>query len=270
MLGALVLSFTTVGATGVSASAKRGYIILQSTTSTQNSGLLNDLIPKFRAKTGIDVRVVAVGTGQALKNGRNGDGDVLLVHARAAEDRFVAAGFGIERRDVMYNDFVIVGPAEDRARINAMTDAAAALSKIAALRTIFVSRGDDSGTHIRERALWRHAGIDPRTASGTWYREAGSGMGTTLNVAVGMGAYTLTDRATWVGFRNKGDFRVLVSGDRRLFNPYGVILVNPARHSHVNADGGRAFIAWLTGPEGQTAISSFRVDGVQLFHPTGK
>ena len=267
---ALALCLTVSGNMPVSASGGRGYIVLQSTTSTQNSGLLTYLIPKFRTKTGIDVRVVAVGTGQALKNGRNGDGDVLLVHARAAEDRFVAQGYGIERQDVMYNDFVIVGPAEDRAQINGMRDAAAAFAKIAAQRAIFVSRGDNSGTHIRERALWAGAGIDPVVASGSWYREAGSGMGTTLNVAVGMGAYTLTDRATWVGFRNKADFRLLVAGDHRLFNPYGVILVNPARHAHVNAAGARAFIAWLTGAEGQAAIASYRVDGVQLFYPVEK
>ena len=229
-------------------------------------GLLDHLIPIFRNKTGIGVRVVAVGTGQALKNGRNGDGDVLLVHARAAEERFVATGFGIERRDVMYNDFVVVGPAADPAGIRGASDVTAALAKIATRRIAFVSRGDESGTHIRERSLWAFT-IDPDGFSGGWYRETGSGMGATLNVAVGMGAYAITDRATWVGFRNKADFGILVAGDRRLFNPYGVILVNPVRHRHVNAVGGRAFIRWLTGPEGQAAIGSFRVDGIQLFHP---
>ncbi|MGB0631873.1 MAG: substrate-binding domain-containing protein, partial [Alphaproteobacteria bacterium] len=242
LIGCLVAIETVAAQAGA---AKRDYIILQSTTSTQNSGLLGYLIPIFRIGSGIDVRVVAVGTGQALKNGRNGDGDVLLVHARAAEDRFVASGFGIERRDVMYNDFVIVGPRADPVAIRGLTDVAAAFAKIASGQVPFVSRGDESGTHMRERALWSNAGIEPETSSGTWYRAAGSGMGATLNVAVGMGAYTLTDRATWVGFRNKADLRVLVEGDRRLFNPYGVILVNPARHGHVNAAGGRAFIAWL-------------------------
>ena len=265
--GLLAFFLAAVGFGEAFATMQRDYIILQSTTSTQNSGLLRFLIPRFTAKTGIDVRVVAVGTGQALKNGRNGDGDVLLVHARSAEDRFVAGGFGIERRDVMHNDFVVVGPAEDPAKIGSMSDVTAAFATIAARRAIFVSRGDDSGTHIRERALWKDAAFDPQSASGKWYREAGSGMGTTLNVAVGMGGYTLTDRATWVGFRNKREFRVLVEGDPRLFNPYGVILVNPARHRHVNAGGGRAFIAWLTGSAGRAAIAAYRIDGVQLFHP---
>lgn len=261
------VALTVSGFLNVSGAAPREYIVLQSTTSTQNSGLLDHLIPIFRNKTGIGVRVVAVGTGQALKNGRNGDGDVLLVHARAAEERFVAKGFGIERRDVMYNDFVVVGPAADPAGIRGASDVTAALAKIATRRIAFVSRGDESGTHMRERSLWAFTDIDPDGFSGGWYRETGSGMGATLNVAVGMGAYAITDRATWVGFRNKADFGILVAGDRRLFNPYGVILVNPLRHRHVNAVGGRAFIRWLTGPEGQAAIGSFRVDGIQLFHP---
>lgn len=248
----------------------RNFIIVQSTTSTQNSGLFDAILPKFRARTGIDVRVVAVGTGQALKNGRNGDGDVLLVHARAAEDRFVAEGFGVERRDVMYNDFVIVGPPDDPGRVEGMRDAPGALAKIAGARTLFVSRGDNSGTHIKERALWKASGVDPAGASGTWYREAGSGMGATLNTAVGMGAYTLTDRATWISFRNRRDFKILVEGDKRLFNPYGVMLVNPKRHRHVNAAGGRAFIAWLIGTEGQAAIAAYTVSGIRLFYPSAK
>ena len=265
--GLAAVALTVSGFLNVSGAAPREYIVLQSTTSTQNSGLLDHLIPIFRNKTGIGVRVVAVGTGQALKNGRNGDGDVLLVHARAAEERFVATGFGIERRDVMYNDFVVVGPAADPAGIRGASDVTDALAKIATRRIAFVSRGDESGTHMRERSLWAFTDIDPNGFSGGWYRETGSGMGATLNVAVGMGAYAITDRATWVGFRNKADFGILVAGDRRLFNPYGVILVNPVRHRHVNAVGGRAFIRWLTGPEGQAAIGSFRVDGIQLFHP---
>ena len=248
--------------------ADRSFIVVQSTTSTQNSGLFDFILPKFRAKTGIEVRVVAVGTGQALKNGRNGDGDVVLVHARAAEDRFIAEGFGVERRDVMYNDFVITGPPSDPAGIKVMKDAPAVLAKIASAKALWVSRGDNSGTHIRERALWRASGIDPTGASGKWYREAGSGMGATLNTAVGMGAYTLTDRATWVSFRNQRAFEVMVEGDRRLFNPYGAMLVNPARHPHVNAAGGRAFITWLTSAEGRAAIAAYKVRGVQLFHPS--
>lgn len=251
---------------GTALALDRTFVILQSTTSTQNSGLFDAILPKFRAKTGIEVRVVAVGTGQALKNGRNGDGDVLLVHARAAEDRFVADGFGVERRDLMYNDFVIVGPPNDVAMLRDMRDAPAALSRIADANALFVSRADNSGTHIKERSLWRESGVDPSNASGTWYRETGSGMGATLNTAVGMGAYTLIDRATWVSFGNRRDFRVLVEGDKRLFNPYGVMLVNPARHPHVNAKGGRAFIAWLTSTEGQSAIAAYRVFGAQLFY----
>lgn len=250
--------------------ADRSFIIVQSTTSTQNSGLFDAILPAFQTKTGIEVRVVAVGTGQALKNGRNGDGDVLLVHARAAEDRFIAQGFGIERRDVMYNDFVIIGPPEDPGGVKGMQDAPAALAKIAGAKALFVSRGDNSGTHIKERSLWKASGVDPAGASGTWYREAGSGMGATLNTAVGMGAYTLTDRATWISFRNRRDFRVLVEGDKRLFNPYGVMLVNPKRHPHVNAAGGRAFIAWLTSAAGQAAIAAYKVSGIQLFYPSAK
>lgn len=253
---------------GETLAADRNFIIVQSTTSTQNSGLFDAILPKFYAKTGIEVRVVAVGTGQALKNGRNGDGDVVLVHARAAEDRFIAEGFGVERRDVMYNDFVIIGPPDDAASVSGMLDAPRALANIAAAKALFVSRGDNSGTHIKEKSLWAQSGIDPAGASGTWYREAGSGMGATLNTAVGMGAYTLTDRATWIGFRNRRDFRVLVEGDKRLFNPYGVMLVNPSRHPHVNAADGRAFITWLTGAEGQAAIAAYKMSGIQLFYPS--
>ncbi len=246
------------------AAAADRFIILQSTTSTQNSGLLDALIPQFRAATGIDVRVVAVGTGQALNNARNGDGDVLLVHARAAEAAFVAAGYGVARHGVMYNDFVIVGPAADPAGIAGGRDAAEALRRIAAARAPFASRGDESGTHRKERALWAAARQAP---AGNWYRETGSGMGATLNVAAGMAAYALSDRATWAAFGNKADLRVLVEGDPALFNPYGAILVNPARHPHVKAADGQTFIDWLTGPAGQRAIAAFRVDGRQLFFP---
>ncbi len=259
LLGAWVLAGT--------AGAGERFLVLQSTTSTQNSGLLDAILPRFREKTGIEVRVVAVGTGQALKNAEKGDGDVLLVHDRAREDAFVVAGHGVDRRDVMSNDFVIVGPRADPAGVRGMRDAPAALAQIAAARLPFVSRGDDSGTHARERALWKAAGISLAGASGSWYRETGSGMGATLNTAVAMQAYTLSDRATWVSFRNKDDFEVLVEGDPRLLNPYGVILVNPVRHPHVKAAEGRAFIDWLTGPDGQRAIAEFRVEGQQLFHP---
>ncbi len=276
----LVIGGFALWVPGGGAAAGERFIILQSTTSTQNSGLFDAILPRFTAATGIAVRVVAVGTGQAIKNARNGDGDVLLVHARAAEEAFVAAGWGLARRDVMYNDFVIVGPPADPAGIAGGTDAAAALKAIAAAGAgggpaTFASRGDDSGTHVKELALWRAAGLDPAGfaasgASGSWYRETGSGMGATLNLAVGMGAYALTDRGTWIAFRNKGDLRVLVAGDARLFNPYGVILVNPARHPRVKAAEGQAFIDWLTGAEGQAAIGAYRLEGKQLFFPNAE
>ena len=247
--------------------AEERFIILQSTTSTQNSGLFDAILPCFRARTGIEVRVVAVGTGQALKNARNGDGDVLLVHAKPEEEAFVAAGWGVKRYDVMSNDFVIIGPADDPAGIAGLRQAGAALGKIAQTQAAFVSRGDESGTHKKERALWRVAGVDPLAASGTWYREAGAGMGATLNTAVGMRAYTLTDRGTWLSFRNKADSTLLVEGDPQLFNQYGMILVNPARHPHVKADLGQQFIDWLVGPEGQSLIAGYTIVGQPLFFP---
>ncbi len=244
------------------------FIVLQSTTSTENSGLFRHLLPIFTAKTGIDVRVVAVGTGQAIKNAANGDGDVLLVHDRAAEEKFVADGFGVQRFDVMYNDFVILGPASDPARVRGEKDAVAALKKIAAASAPFVSRGDDSGTHKAEQRLWTAAGVDAEAASGTWYQEAGQGMGGTINVAVGTHGYTLSDRATWSAFKNKGDLGIAVEGDPRLFNPYGVILVNPARHPNVKAADGQAFVDWLLSPEGQSAIADFKIAGEQQFFPS--
>ncbi len=263
----ILLAVLGLGAWMLAAPAAAGerFITVASTTSTENSGLFRHLLPRFEAATGIAVHVVARGTGQALALGRNGDVDVLLVHDRVAEDKFVAQGFGIDRRDVMYNDFVIVGPRGDPARIAGLTDAPAALARIAAAAAPFASRGDDSGTHRAERRLWRAAGIDVEAASGGWYRETGSGMGATLNTASGMNAYALSDRATWAAFANKGELSILVEGDKRLFNPYGVILVNPARHGHIKkADAGR-FLDWLTGAAGRAAIDSFRVDGKQLF-----
>ena len=247
--------------------AEERFIVLQSTTSTQNSGLFDAILPRFQAKTRIEVRVVAVGTGQALKNARNGDGDVLLVHAKPDEEAFVAAGWGVKRYDIMYNDFVIVGPANDPAGIAGLRQAGTALRKIAQAQAAFVSRGDESGTHKKERALWKVAAIDPLEASGRWYREAGTGMGATLNTAVGMRAYTLTDRATWLSFRNKADYTILVEGDQRLFNQYGVILVNPAKHPHVKANLGQQFIDWLVGPEGQSLIAGYTIAGQPLFFP---
>lgn len=247
--------------------SNKPFIVVQSTTSTQNSGLLDAILPGFTELSGIDVRVVAVGTGQAIRNARNGDGDVLLVHAKSAEEQFVAEGWGTERFDVMYNDFVLVGPATDPARVKGNGDILAALALIADTGAIFVSRGDDSGTHKTELRLWDIANINAQSDSGSWYRETGSGMGATLNVAIGMGAYTLTDRATWIAFGNKGEHQVLVQGDDRLFNQYGVILVNPERHSAVKTVEAQTFINWLIGNEGQDAIAQFRVDGQQLFFP---
>ena len=243
------------------------YIIIQSTTSTQNSGLLSAILPKFETHSGIKARVVAVGTGQALRNAQNGDGDVLLVHARVAEEAFVRDGWGLQRFDVMYNDFVIVGPAEDPAKVLDMENVTTALSHIAETKALFVSRGDDSGTHKAEKLLWSETKVDTTAASGTWYRETGSGMGATLNMAATMEAYTLTDRASWLSFANKRDLAVLVQGDKRLFNQYGVIAVNPRKHPNVDAEGAQAFIDWLIGPQGQSAISSFRPNDTQLFFP---
>lgn len=247
--------------------ADNPFIVVQSTTSTQNSGLLDAILPQFTAAKGIDVRVVAVGTGQAIKNASNGDGDVLLVHAKPAEEIFVADGHGVQRFDVMYNDFVLVGPAADPAGIVGGSDIAAALATIAKTGSTFASRGDDSGTHKAEMRLWAMADVDAQAASGDWYRETGSGMGATLNAGTGMSAYVLTDRATWIAFGNKGDYQIAVQGDKRLFNQYGVILVNPQKHANVKAVEGQAFIDWLTGSEGQQAIAAFKIDGQQLFFP---
>jgi tungstate transport system substrate-binding protein len=248
--------------------AAADFILLQSTTSTQNSGLFDHLLPRFTAATGTHVRVVAVGTGQAIRNAQACDGDVLLVHARAAEEAFVAGGFGVRRFDVMHNDFIVIGPDADPAGIAGGTDAVAAFAAIAAARAPFASRGDDSGTHSAELAVWSKAGVDVQAASGGWYRETGSGMGATLNIAAGMGAYALTDRATWSSFGAKAGLRVAVQGDPALFNPYGVTLVNPARCPSVKAEKAQAFIDWLIGAEGQAAIASFTIGGEQQFFPT--
>ena len=246
------------------------FIIVQSTTSTQNSGLFEHILPLFTEKTGIEVRVVAVGTGQALKNAEKGDGDVVLVHSQLDEEKFVAEGWGVKRYPVMYNDFIIVGPAADPARIAGMKQAPDALKKIATAQSLFASRADNSGTHKAELKLWQQAGVNPKASSGSWYLETGSGMGATLNTAVGKQAYALTDRGTWLAFANKDDFRVLVEGDDKLFNQYGVILVNPAKHPNVKAKEGQAFIDWLTGPEGQAAIADYKIDGQQLFFPNAR
>lgn len=244
-----------------------GSIIVQSTTSTANSGLYDYLIPIFQNETGIRVHIVAVGTGQAIIHAQNCDGDVLLVHAQAAEDAFVAAGFGTQRTDLMYNDFVVVGPESDPAAINGEPDVQDAFEKIAGARALFVSRGDESGTHTAERALWGDTGINPDVFSGEWYRETGSGMGAALNTAIGMGAYIMVDRATWIRFENKQDFAIMVEGDTDLFNQYGVIPVNPAKCPNVDADAAAVFIDWLISTRGQTAIGSYRVDDQQLYFP---
>ena len=242
-------------------------IIVQSTTSTANSGLYDYLLPFFQDKTGIQVNVVAVGTGQAIKNAENCDGDVLLVHAKASEEAFVAAGFGTERTDLMYNDFVIVGPAGDPAGVGGMNDVQGAMAKIAQEGALFASRGDDSGTHKKEMALWSDTGVDPTAASGDWYRETGSGMGATLNAGIGMGAYVMTDRATWISFENKQDYQIAVQGDEDMFNQYGVIPVNPAKCPSVNVDAAQAFADWLVSDEGQDAIAAYKVADQQLFFP---
>ena len=242
-------------------------IVVQSTTSTANSGLYGSILPQFEKQTGIRVNVVAVGTGQAIKNATRGDGDVLLVHATAAEEKFVADGWGVDRFDLMYNDFIFVGPDNDPAGLSDATSAVDALIRISSDRALFASRGDNSGTHQKERLLWTSAGIDPTTSSGDWYRETGSGMGATLNVAVGMNAYAMTDRATWMSFGNKLGFKIVFDNDQQLFNQYGIILVNPSRHPHVNAKDGQIFINWMLGEKGQMAIANYTLDGQQLFFP---
>jgi tungstate transport system substrate-binding protein len=253
-----------------SAGAEQPFITLASTTSTEQSGLFAHLLPAFTAKTGIAVHVVAVGTGKALKIGERGDADVLLVHDKPSELNFVAAGWGVDRHDVMYNDFVVVGPERDPAKIGGGKDAVAAFRNIAAARAPFVSRGDDSGTDKEEKRLWQDAGIDTKEAGGAWYREAGQGMGPTLNMAAALDAYTLSDRGTWLSFENHRHLALLVAGDKRLFNQYGVMLVNPARHPTVKATLGKAFIGWIISPEGQQTIAAYKIGGEQLFFPDAR
>jgi tungstate transport system substrate-binding protein len=247
--------------------AQERSITVASTTSTEQSGLFGHILPIFTRETGIGVRVVALGTGQALDVGRRGDADVVFVHDRAAEERFVAEGFGGPRRHVMFNDFVITGPAADPARIAGLGDTAEALRRIAAARAPFISRGDRSGTHAAELRLWQLAGVDPASGRGQWYREVGQGMGPALNTAAAQGAYILADRGTWLSFRNRQDQRILIEGDTRLFNQYGIMLVNAQRHQHVKAADGQRFIDWLLSSAGQAAIASYRINGEQLFFP---
>ena len=250
------------------AAAADRFITVASTTSTENSGLFGHILPLFTKKTGIEVRVVAVGTGQAIRLAERGDADVLFVHHQASEEKFVREGHGLMRFAVMYNDYVVVGPKADPAGIGGLKDAAAAFKKIAAAKATFASRGDNSGTHKAELALWSQAGIDVKGAG--WYRATGSGMGATLNTAAGMGAYALADRGTWISFKNKQDLKIAVAGDPTLFNPYGAIAVNPAKHPHIKVKEAQAFVNWLVSAEGQAAIASFKLEGEPLFFPNAK
>jgi tungstate transport system substrate-binding protein len=253
-----------------SVEAQQRFITVASTTSTEQSGLFKHLLPIFEQKTGIQVRVVALGTGQSLDMGKRGDADVVFVHAKELEEKFVAEGFGVKRFEVMYNDFILVGPKSDPAKIGGTKDIVAALKKVKAAQAPFASRGDKSGTHFAELQLWKAAGIDIANDKGPWYRDTGSGMGQTLNTASGMNAYALTDRGTWLSFKNRGELVIAVEGDQRLFNQYGVMLVNPAKHSHVKKDLGQAFVDWIVSPEGQAAIAAYKIGGEQLFFPNAK
>lgn len=246
------------------------FIVVASTTSTEQSGLFKHLLPMFKNKTSIQVRVVAVGTGQAIDIGRRGDADVVFVHARPLEDKFVAEGHGIERHDVMYNDFILIGPKSDPAKVSGTKDVAATFRRVKDVRAAFVSRGDRSGTHMAELKLWELAGIDIAREKGAWYRETGQGMGPALNTAAAMGAYILSDRGTWLSFKNRRDQAIVVEGDKRLFNQYGVTLVNPAKHPNVKKDWGETFINWLISREGQDAIAAYKVNGEQLFFPNAR
>jgi|SRR5262249_23075768 tungstate transport system substrate-binding protein len=264
-LAPLALAALLLGFSG--AAAQQRSITVASTTSTEQSGLFGHLLPRFTAKSGIKVKVVAVGTGQALDIARRGDADVVFVHDKAAEEKFLAEGLGVKRFDVMYNDFVVIGPKSDPARVDGGRDLLEALRNIAAAKAPFISRGDRSGTHAAELRYWKEAGIDIDQAKGGWYREIGQGMGAALNMAAAANAYLLSDRGTWVSFRNRGELSILVQGDRRLFNQYGVMLVNPAKHPDVKVADGQAFVDWLISPEGQRTIAEYKIGGEQLFFP---
>jgi tungstate transport system substrate-binding protein len=253
--------------TAVDAEAQTRYITVASTTSTEQSGLFKYLLPTFERKTGTQVRVVALGTGQALDMARRGDADVVLVHAKSAEEKFIAEGYGVKRLPVMYNDFVLIGPKSDPAKVVGGKDITAALKKIKGESATFVSRGDRSGTHMAELALWKQSGIDITADKGPWYRDTGQGMGPALNSASSMNGYILSDRATWLAFKNPGDLTIVVEGDTRLFNQYGVILVNPEKHKHVKREQAQAFIDWVVSADGQKAIADYRIGGEQLFFP---
>ncbi|MDP2239287.1 MAG: extracellular solute-binding protein [Burkholderiales bacterium] len=267
---ATIIFFLAAAPCVSTALAVDNFIIVSSTTSTENSGLFKHILPLFQKKTGIEVRVVAQGTGQALDMARRGDADVVFVHDKTAEEKFVADGFGVARFEVMYNDFVLVGPKSDPAQVTGGKDIVAALKKIQSAQAPFVSRGDKSGTHAAELRLWKIADTDMPAAKGAWYRETGSGMGPALNTASSMNAYILADRGTWLSFKNRGDLIISVEGDQRLFNQYGVMLVNPAKHPHVKKDLGQAFVDWVISPEGQKAIAEYKIGGDQLFFPNAK
>jgi tungstate transport system substrate-binding protein len=247
--------------------AQNRSIVVASTTSTQDSGLFGHILPLFKARTGIDVKVVAQGTGQALDTGRRGDADVVFVHAKAAEEKFLAEGFGVRRYPVMYNDFVLIGPNSDPAGIKGSKDIVAALEALSEKRLPFISRGDRSGTHLAELDLWKLAGIDLAKDKRPWYKEIGQGMGAALNIASASNAYVLSDRGTWLSFRNRGELVIVVEGDKRLFNQYGVMLVNPQKHPSVKKELGQQFINWLVSSEGQKAIADYKINGQQLFYP---
>jgi tungstate transport system substrate-binding protein len=247
--------------------AQEKSIVIASTTSTQDSGLFGHILPSFKAKTGIDVRVIAVGTGQALDTARRGDADVVFVHAKSAEEKFLAEGFGVKRYPVMYNDFILIGPKNDPAGIKGMKDIVTALKTLKDKSATFISRGDKSGTHIAEINLWKLAGVDIAAEKGPWYKEIGQGMGAALNAAAASDAYVLSDRGTWLSFKNKGDLIIAVEGDKRLFNQYGVMLVNPRKYPHVKKELGQQFIDWLISPEGQREIADYKINGEQLFYP---
>jgi len=266
MFSALAALFMLAGV----AAAQDQSIVVASTTSTQDSGLFDHILPLFEEKTGIEVKVIAQGTGQALDTGRRGDADVVFVHAREQEEKFIEEGFGVRRFDVMYNDFVLIGPKSDPAGIGGSGDIAAALVAIQSRQAPFISRGDKSGTHSAELKLWEAASVDIETAKGQWYKEIGQGMGAALNTASAMNAYVLSDRGTWLSFRNRGDLDIMVEGDRRLFNQYGVMLVNPEKHPSVQAEDGQRFIEWLISPEGQKAIAEYKIGGQQLFFPNAE
>lgn len=263
----LAATLAVTAALGAPAAAQDKSITVSSTTSTTDSGLFNHILPIFKKKTGIDVKVVSQGTGQALETGRRGDSDVVFVHAKAQEEKFVADGFGVKRFPVMYNDFVLIGPKSDPAGIKGSKDIAAALKAIAAKKAAFISRGDKSGTHSAELRLWKLAGIDIAASKGDWYKEIGQGMGAALNTASASNGYVLSDRATWINFKNRGELDIAVQGDDRLFNQYGVMLVNPEKHKHVKQGEGQAFIDWLVSPEGQKAIADYKINDQQLFFP---